>query len=57
MEHVVKTSLLNAFNFQIIEFLDIIHCPSAQLSRLLPEEGNRIQSPKRCVLNKKRDDG
>jgi hypothetical protein len=25
---------------------------SAQLSRLLPEDGDRIQSPKRCVLNK-----
>jgi hypothetical protein len=25
----------------------------AQLSRLLPKDGDRIQSPKRCVLNKK----
>jgi hypothetical protein len=27
------------------------------LSRLLPEDGNRIQSPKFCVLNKEQDDG
>jgi hypothetical protein len=26
----------------------------AQLSRFLPEGGDRIQSPKRCVLNKNR---
>jgi hypothetical protein len=25
----------------------------AQLSRILPEDGDRIQYPKRCVLNKK----
>jgi hypothetical protein len=29
----------------------------AQLSRFLPEDGDRIYSPKRCVLNKKHDDG
>jgi hypothetical protein len=29
----------------------------AQLSRLLPEDGDRIQSPKRLVLNKKQEDG
>jgi hypothetical protein len=30
----------------------------AQLSRLLPEDGDQIQSPKRCVLNNKiKDDG
>jgi hypothetical protein len=28
----------------------------AQLSRLLPEDGDRIQSPKRCVLNKQHED-
>jgi hypothetical protein len=47
----------------IILFLNIIHCPVpisgpeidwAQLSRVLPEDGDRIQSPKRCVLNKNR---
>jgi hypothetical protein len=25
----------------------------AELNRLLPEDGDRIQSPKRCILNKK----
>jgi hypothetical protein len=30
---------------------------SAQLCRFLPEDRDRIQSPKRCVLNKKQDDG
>jgi hypothetical protein len=29
----------------------------AQLSRLLPEDRHRIQSLKRCVPNKKQDDG
>jgi hypothetical protein len=29
----------------------------AQMSRLLPEDGDRIQSLKRYVLNKKQDDG
>jgi hypothetical protein len=28
----------------------------AQLNRLLPEDGDRIQSPKRCVFSKKQDD-
>jgi hypothetical protein len=28
----------------------------AKLSRFLPEEGDGIQSPKRCVLNKKQGD-
>jgi hypothetical protein len=27
----------------------------ALLSRLLPEDGDRIRHPKRCVLNKKQD--
>jgi hypothetical protein len=29
----------------------------AQMSRLLSEDGDRIQSPKRCVFNKNQDDG
>jgi hypothetical protein len=29
----------------------------AKLRRLLPEDENRIQAPKCCVLNKKQDDG
>jgi hypothetical protein len=29
----------------------------AQLSRLLPEDGDRIQCPKRCVFSKQRDNG
>jgi hypothetical protein len=40
--------------------LDIIHRSSsvdwAKLSRFLPESGDKIQSPKRHVLNKKQDD-
>jgi hypothetical protein len=28
-----------------------------QLIRLFPEDGDRIQSPKRCVLNRKQDNG
>jgi hypothetical protein len=32
--------------------LSIVQVDWAQLSRLLPEDGDRIQSPKRCFLNK-----
>jgi hypothetical protein len=53
------------FLFKTQRFGDWILSPSsttdsidwAQLSRFLPEEGDRIQSTKRCVLNKKQDDG
>jgi hypothetical protein len=46
-------------------FFDIIDRPEigtssidwAKLSRILPEDGDRIQSPKRCVSNTKQDDG
>jgi hypothetical protein len=49
----------------IIVFLDIIHRSEigtnsvdwAELIRFLPEDGDRIQSTKSCVLNKKKDGG
>jgi hypothetical protein len=53
-----------------ITILDIIHCPAFYLKRNVsetkglfppewvpPENGERTQSPKRCILNERQDDG
>jgi hypothetical protein len=61
------------YHSSLIMFLDIIcrlpfylkHLPDigiscidwAKLSRVIPEDGDKIQSPKRYVVNKKQKDG
>jgi hypothetical protein len=47
----VKPTQLGTMDLKI----DISSIDWAQLSRVLPEDGDRIQSPKRFVLNKNRN--
>jgi hypothetical protein len=48
---------LNSRLWFMLYFIYISYLVWAQLSRLLPEDRDRIQSPKRRVLNKKQDSG